>query len=366
MSEAPTPTERTTFYAELVRRRRTAWIVASVCALVAAGVGLVLSAIVTPIVLLALGGLLKLVALLGVGASLALGDVSLIRDFVAGQLANFDRLSAALDRVNGPGDLALLAEPVARLAPAALPALLAATLIWFWLRGLFGRASSEDLIVRLRARPARLDDFEERQLANIVEEVATGPVAPAPSLFLIDTPTVNAAALGSHDRGVVLFTHGMLERLDRSETEAVAARLISAIGAGDLQAAAGIMAVLRTLGFFLTVLDLPLRWSAWRTLGGLARISVTLRPGVDAVGRVGDALEEGLQGEVLPDLDMMASGAPPLAAKAVRIAILPFYLASALYKLVLFLWVSLCLGPPLALLWRNRCYWTDARVVQLA
>ena len=108
MSEAPTSTERTTFYDELVRRRRAAWIVASVCALVAAGVGLVLSAIVTPIVLLALGGLLKLVALLGVGDSLSQGGVALIRNFVAGQLANFDRLSAALDRVNGPGDLALL------------------------------------------------------------------------------------------------------------------------------------------------------------------------------------------------------------------------------------------------------------------
>ena len=79
MSEAPTPTERTTFYAELVRRRRTAWIVASVCALVAAGVGLVLSAIVTPILLLALGGLLKLVALLGVVGSLAEGGVALIQ-----------------------------------------------------------------------------------------------------------------------------------------------------------------------------------------------------------------------------------------------------------------------------------------------
>ena len=66
MREAPASTRRTTFYDELVRRRRAAWIVASICALVAAGVGLVLSTIVTPIVLLVLGGLLKLVAALGV------------------------------------------------------------------------------------------------------------------------------------------------------------------------------------------------------------------------------------------------------------------------------------------------------------
>ena len=366
MSEAPASTRRTTFYDELIRRRRAAWIVASVCALVSAGVGLVLSTIVTPIVLLVLGGLLKLVAVLGVVDSLALGGVTLIHDFVAAHLANFDRLADTLDRVHGLADIGLLAQPLARLAPAALPALLAGTLVWLWLRGLFGRTSSQDLIVRLKARPAKLDDFEELQLGNIVAEVAIGAGAPPPLLFLIDTPMVNAAALGSHDKGVVLFTRGMLDRLDRSETEAVAARLISAIGAGDLHAATGIMAVFRTLGFFLTLLDLPLRWSAWRTLGGLLLVSVTRRTGADTLGRIGEGLEDGLQAEAIPDLDKFASDAPQLVAKLARLLVLPFYLVSVFYKLILFLWTALFLGPPMALLWRNRCYWTDARAVKLA
>jgi Zn-dependent protease with chaperone function len=359
VSEAPASTRRTTFYDELVRRRRAAWIVATVCALVSAGVGLVLSTIVTPIVLLVLGGLLKLVAGLGVADSLALGGVALIHDFVDAQIANFDRLSVTLDRVNSLGDMALLARPLARLAPAARPALLAGMLVWLWLRGLFGRSSSQDLILRLKARPANLDDFEERQLGNIVEEVAIGAGAPPPLLFLIDTPMINAAALGSHDKGIVLFTRGMLDRLDRSETEAVAARLISTIGAGDLRAAAGIMAVFRTLGFFLSVLDLPLRWSAWRTLGGLLVVSVTRR--TDALGRLG----EGLEADTISDLEKIASNAPALVAKLVRFLLLPFYLVSIFYKLILFLWTALFLGPPMALLWRNRCYWTDARAVKL-
>ena len=202
MSEAST--RRTTFYDELIRRRRAAWLVASVCAVVSAGVGLVLSTIVTPIVLLVVGGLLRLVALLGVVDSLALDGVALIRGFAAAQLANFDRLADALDRVNGLGDLALLAQPLARLAPTALPALIAGMLVWLWLRGLFGRTTSLDLIARLKARPAKRDDFEELQLGNIVAEVAIGAGAPPPLLLLIDTPTVNAAALGSHDKGVVL------------------------------------------------------------------------------------------------------------------------------------------------------------------
>jgi Zn-dependent protease with chaperone function len=366
VSEAPASTRRTTFYDELVRRRRTAWIVASVCALVSAGVGLVLSTIVTPLVLLALGGPLHLVAALGVVDSLALGGIALIHDFVGTQLAAFDRLSDTLDRVNGVGDMALLAEPLARLAPAALPALLAGTLVWLWLRGLFGRSNSHDLIVRLKARPANLDDFEERQLANIVSEVAIGAGAPEPRLFLIDTPMVNAAALGSPDKAIVLFTRGMLDGLDRSETEAVAARLVSAIGAGDLNVATGIMAVFRTLGFFLTVLDLPLRWSAWRTLGGLLLVSVSWRARTDTLGRLGEGLEEGLEADTIPDLDKIAAKAPVLVARLVRFLLLPFFLVAIFYKLILFLWTALFLGPPMALLWRNRCYWTDARAVKLA
>jgi Zn-dependent protease with chaperone function len=366
VSDTPAATKRTTFYDELVRRRRNSWIVATVCALVAAGVGLVLSTIVTPMVLLVVGGFLKLVALLGVGDSLALGGVSLIRDFVAGELASFDALSHALDHVNGLGDMGIVGGPLARLAPSALPALVVGALVWLWLRGLFARAGSEDLLARLKARPARPDDFEERQLGNVVEEVAIGAGAPAPSLFLIDTPAVNAAALGTHKKGTVLFTRGMLDLLDRSETEAVAARLMSTIGAGDLQAAAGIMAVLRTLGFFLTVLDLPLRWSAWRTLGGLLLVSVTPRTGADTLGPIGEELEDGLQADAIPDLDQVAQTLPKLAGKVVRFFLLPFYLLSVFFKLILFLWTALFLGPPMALLWRNRCYWTDARTVELA
>ena len=364
MSEAPASTRRTTFYDELVRRRRAAWIAACVCALVSAGVGLVLSTIVTPLVLLVVGGLLKLAVALGVVDSLALGGIALIHDFVGAQFANFDRLSDTLDRVNGLADMALLAQPLTRLAPVALPALLVGMLVWFWLRGLFGRTSTQDFIVRLKARPAKLDDFEERQLDNIVAEVAIGAGAPPPRLFLIDTPMVNAAALGSHQNGIVLFTRGMLDRLDRGETEAVAARLVSAIGAGDPHAATGILAVFRTLGFFLTVLDLPLRWSAWRTLGGLLLVSVTRR--TDGLGRLGEGLEEGLEADAIPDLEKIAGNAPALVGKLVRFLLLPFYLVSIFYKLILFLWTALFLGPPMALLWRNRCYWTDARAVKLA
>lgn len=76
-------------------------------------------------------------------------------------------------------------------------------------------------------------------------------------------------------------------------------------------------------------------------------------------------MEEGLEADAIPDLDKIASNAPALVAKLVRFLLLPFYLVSIFYKLILFLWTALFLGPPMALLWRNRCYWTDARAVKL-
>jgi hypothetical protein len=83
------------------------------------------------------------------------------------------------------------------------------------------------------------------------------------------------------------------------------------------------------------------------------------------VGRIGEELEDSLQGEAIPDLEKIASDLPQVLAKLVRILLLPFYLLSAFYKLILFLWTAFFLGPPMALLWRNRCYWTDARTVKI-
>ena len=369
MSE-PAPIERVTFYAELARRRHQGWLFSAICVLVSAGVGLVLSPIVTPIVLLVLGGLAKLAIALGVGGALAPSAVAAIHGFAVHHSRAFEALIDRLDLVHGVRDLGVLAAPMARLAPLAVPALVAGAMVWWGLRGLFMRAAGEDLIARLGARPARADDLEERQVANIFEEIALGAGAPAPKLFLIDSPAINAASLGRSPRdAVVLVTRGLLDGLDRDETEAVAARLVSQIGAGDLRVAAGVTAVFRTFGFFLTVLDLVVRWTAWRTLGGFALLALTPRPGVEALARVGAGLEDGLQAETIPDVQKIMDRVPRPLHGIVSVLLFPWLLPmilSSLYKLVLFLWTAFFLGPPMAGLWKSRCYWTDAQTVKLA
>jgi hypothetical protein len=147
----------------------------------------------------------------------------------------------------------------------------------------------------------------------------------------------------------------------------VVGRLVAAIGAGDLRVAQSILAVTRTFGFFLTVLDLSLRLAAWRALFDLLIAGVSPRPSLDRLNRAADGLEASLDASSAPDLQRFMDRPifrGPLAV--IWLPILPLMLISMLYKLVLFLWTAFFLGPPLALLWRNRCYWSDAMAVRLA
>lgn len=140
---------------------------------------------------------------------------------------------------------------------------------------------------------------------------------------------------------------------------------MAGVCAGDLRAAQGVFAALQTLGFFMTVLDLPVRWSAWRTLFETAWAGITPRPSAQRITRVGERLDASLEGETIPDVKRVIARFPsPLIGNIVVAPWLPFVVVSALFKTVMFLWTALLLGPPLALLWRSRCLWTDARAAR--
>lgn len=358
---------RVSFFDEQARRRREARGLSLVCLLIASGVGIVLSAAVTPLLLLLGGGLLHLAAALGIAPSAARAAADGLGIWAGRHLDNFEQLVATLDRIGEFGDAGVLLAPLAKLSPVAVPALVAAGLVWLALRRMLASAGGEDLIHRVNGRVAAPSDREERQLANIVEEIAIAAGMPAPRLYVIDSPMVNAAALGRSSRdAAVLVTRGLLERLDRAESSAVIGHLIASIAGGDVRLGASVLAVFQTFGLFLTVLDLPFRRSAWRTLGGIALIAATPQPSAERVARAGESLEAGLGAETMPDIDKMLAWIPyPAVRYALLAPLLPFMLVSMLLKLVLFLWTALLLGPPLALLWRNRRYIADAKAVEL-
>ena len=363
---APGPC-RVSFFDEQAHRRRAARWLSVVCLVIASGIGVVLSTVVTPLLLLLGGGVLRLLAHLGFSPA-ATTDVShVIGKWAAYHLDNFSALIDSLDKINHLSDLGVTLGPLFALSTICLPALVAAGLLWCLMRSILMRIEGEDLVLRLQAREPNRSDSEERQLANIVEEIAIAGGLSPPRLLLIDSPVVNAAAVGrSHKQATILVTRGLLETLDRQQTSGVVAHLVAAIIEGDIGVTASILAVFQTFAFFLTILDLPFRWSAWRALGGFALCALAIRRSPTAVARTGELLEEAQAAESTVDVDRIMAWVPFPRLRLVLIApLLPLMLLSVFLKLVLFLWTALFLGPPLGMLFRNRRFSADALAVQL-
>lgn len=118
------------------------------------------------------------------------------------------------------------AGPAASALIAALIVAVALSVAWF--------AADRVVLSALRARPPRGDDPAERNLDDIVAGVALAAGLPAPRLYVVDDPAPNAFATGrSPDKGVVVFTSGLLEKMSRSQVEAVAAHELSHVANRD-------------------------------------------------------------------------------------------------------------------------------------
>jgi heat shock protein HtpX len=89
-------------------------------------------------------------------------------------------------------------------------------------------------LASLHARPLSLDEPENRQLENIVGEMALASGLPRPQLYLIPDPSPNALAAGRDPQHAVLaVTQGLLNLLDREETQGVVAHEMAHIGNRD-------------------------------------------------------------------------------------------------------------------------------------
>lgn len=355
------------FFDEQVRRRRGARLLSVVCLVIASGIGVVLSTVITPILLILAGAGLRLLIRLDVFSSAAQSALHDLGRWTAGHIATFFLVIDSLDKIHHLSDIGVTLAPLSMLTTLCLPGLVAAAFVWLLLRGFLARVGGEDLVLRLKSRAPNPLDLEERQLANIVDEMAIAAGLPALRLLLVDSPVINAAAVGrSHQNATILVTRGLIDRLDRRETSGIVADLVATVAQGDIGLSCSVLAVFQTLGFFLTILDLPLRWSASRALGGLVLVALGVWRSPDNVARVGEMLEDGLNaGSIDPVQRIFAWAEVSRWRVAVIAPLLPFILLSLFMKLVLFLWTALLLRPPLGLLWRNRRYSADAGAVQL-
>ena len=113
-----------------------------------------------------------------------------------------------------------------------------------------GRAVAE----AMGARPVLPDtgDFRERQLLNVVEEMAIASGTPVPLVYVMDTEMgINAFAAGNEPSDAVIgVTRGCMELLSRSELQGVIAHEFSHIRNGDMKLN------MRLIGFIFGILVL--------------------------------------------------------------------------------------------------------------
>ena len=151
---------------------------------------------------------------------------------------------------------------------AALPALLLAPSVlfmvglWWWVLTAFLRTGTGAGVLELGVRPPDRSDPEEHELVDVVQEMALAAGVAPPRLLLTDAELDNAAVYGrTPDEATIVVSRRMLDRLDRSETQAGTGHLIGSVGNGDLRLLNLVLAVFVTYALAPALLTLFLRRS---------------------------------------------------------------------------------------------------------
>jgi Zn-dependent protease with chaperone function len=348
---APGPVDRTTFFEEQARHRRRTLRFAVVSALAVLAAGLPISLLVSPVLYLVV---LLVAHLIQLATPLPAGFWSLAER--AGSLVPtlLDQVDRGFQTSDWTGiDLAA----VARMGVAlVLPGMAFTVVVWLWVRALLARVGVGGVLSHISARAPNPNDLEERQLANVVEEMGIAGGLRRPELLVLDVPEPNAAAIGrDRDDAAIVVTRGLLERLDRDETQGVIGHLIGSVGNGDLRIAWLLLSVFQTYTLLAILLHAPTsrtaRRNAWRALRGLFRRDPA------ELARVADLL--------LSDDSTKTVGESAEPRGVFFLLRIPFLFAAATVHLLTMLGTWLAFGPALGALWRARRYLADATAVQL-
>lgn len=244
------------------------------------------------------------------------------------------------------------------------------------IRSVLGTAPLGAIESAVGLRTVNSSDLEERQLANIVSEMAIAGGVPEPRVLLMEGEVVNAGAAGNPP-GTVFVSRRLLDHLDRDETQGVLGHLLATMTNGDSRVASGVLTVLQTLGFFMTLLDAPFSPRARRALASVGRCLFRFSSGNSAIEahRVASQLTLSLQPEGMNDLlafmERMLNLPLPLGPfnKVVGSLLLMFLMPLILSRLAGFIMYSLLtlfvLGPFIAFAIRARRRLADATAVQL-
>jgi len=356
----PGPVDRESFFAAQARNRRTSWRLTALCVLGVLILGIPLSTV--------LGPLFYGAAVLAVDGA---NFFTPLPDPVRWAFDEMDKLNEVKDPAApvagssdpSPREVARTAAVV--LAVAAPPGALVLLLAWLGVRALFLRSGAGGFLLSLGARDPKMDDLEESQLVNVTAEMAIAAGLPPPRVMLLDGPAVNAAAVGSSPQdAVVVVSRGLLDALDRDETQGVIGHLVGSVGNGDLRIAMTMLSFYQTLGLVTAALSSPFSAPARAALRRLLRFAFRRRSGGDAAEAeaVTQLLTGALDGGDLEVDDFERQG---WIGKARNIAALPFLAAYMAFWMNQKILGSFLVAPPLTFAWRARRHLADATAVQL-
>ncbi|HLM64474.1 MAG TPA: hypothetical protein VK306_09275 [Acidimicrobiales bacterium] len=230
---------------------------------------------------------------------------------------------------------------------------------WRCVRRLFLRAGPEALVLAAAARPPEAGDLEERQLANLVDEMAIAAGISPPRVLVVDGDHANAAVVGrSIDDAVLLLPRGLLDDLGRGPTGAVVADLLALVLDGDLGVALHVASVMQTLDLVGAVLAAPTNRRTRAVLWRVGRFGLRR-------GRTGDPDEAQFIVDHLAALGRGDADLEPAGGCLAGMAQLPFLVGSLTFQLTRMGPGRLLLDPLLGSLWRRRRLLADATAVQL-
>ena len=288
--------------------------------------------------------------------------------------------SSAADAINAGADAGTTAAARAQLLRLALvvgvlvlPGAIAILGLWLAIRRVFGHVAVGHALEAAGARTPNERDLEERQLRNVVDEMAVAAGVTSPRVLIIESDAVNAAAMGTDiDDATVLVTRGLLDKLDRDETQAVIGHVIGSVGNGDLRIASIIFSIYQTWGALTILMHAPFGRTARRAVWRGFRTA--LRGRARTVDRweaefVSETFLRGAMDFEDPDITRrMNQSRTGLAGKwdaFVNMLSLPLTLGSYVVQFAVFFSSMALIGPIVAFMWRTRRHLADAMAVQL-
>ncbi|HJT81758.1 MAG TPA: M48 family metalloprotease [Chthoniobacterales bacterium] len=377
----PGPIDRVHFLDEQKRNRRQSWRFSVLAFFGAVITGLPLCLLVTPVAFA-----VALLAAHIINFFLPLGPViwTALKAISFSLVIVFAILTRQVDQM--PPEVRMLIERLGpfitnadgNLTETAIAVLLAILVMpgasamffgWRWIARRFSEVEINSVLGRLQARDPNPNDFEEYQLRNIVEEIAIAANVPPPRLMVVDIPAANSAAVGlTIDRATVIVTRGLIDKLDRDETQAIVAHTIASVANGDLKIIRIIVSLFQAWGLITLALSMPLGPKSRKMLRHIVGVTIRARRG-KATPDETDAVAKLLtQGTEMGDDDfdaMMATESTPVSMIRQIPLLLTFGIGSFAGKIWVQLLTTTFLGGIVTKLWRARRLLADATAVQL-